>query len=118
MKTSVLDKIKRFLKYLYHEIVQINDSPQRIALGFGLGVFTGVFPSTGPLAALFLAAIFRVNRASALLASLLTNTWISFVILIPAVKVGSLIFRIDWQQALQEWGSRGILPIISGYILV
>jgi len=118
MKTSVLEKVKRFLKYLYHQIVQINDTPQKIALGYGLGVFLGVFPGTGPLAAVFIAAILKVNRASAFLGSLLTNSWITWIIVVPAVKLGSLIFGRDWQLLLESRGLAIILPLITGYILV
>jgi hypothetical protein len=126
--------IKNFFKLLYYRLVKINDTPQRIALGIGLGVFCGILPGTGPLAALFLAFALRVNRASALLGSLLTNTWLSFVILIPAVKVGSAVFQINWQQLQSDWihflNSAGwkelfklsilklILPVILGYIVV
>ena len=118
MKTSVLEKIKRFLNYLYHQIVQIDDTPQKIALGYGLGVFLGVFPGTGPLAAVFIAAILKVNRASAFLGSLLTNSWITWIIVVPAVKLGSLIFGRDWQLLLESRGLAIILPLITGYILV
>jgi len=69
-----MNKFRGFFQLLYLKLIKINDTPQKIAFGFGLGVFSGIFPGTGPLAALFLALILRANRASALLGSLLTNT--------------------------------------------
>jgi uncharacterized protein (DUF2062 family) len=124
----------RFFQTLYDKLVKINDTPQRIALGMGLGVFLGIFPGAGPLAAILLAFAFRVNRASALLGCLLTNTWLSFVILIPALKVGSLVFGINWQQLYQDWLAflyylgwsrlfklsvlKIILPAMVGYLVV
>jgi uncharacterized protein (DUF2062 family) len=107
-------KISHFFRLLYIKLFKINDSPQRIALGLGLGVFLGIIPGTGPLAALFLALLFRVNRASALLGSLLTNTWLSIVTFLLAIKVGSFIMRLNWQSVYADI-SKAILPLIVGY---
>lgn len=92
------NRLARLFKLIYLKLFRINDSPQRIAVGFGLGVFLGILPGTGPLAALFLAVIFRVNRASAFLGSLLTNTWISVVAFLSAVKLGSFMLGLDWKK--------------------
>jgi uncharacterized protein (DUF2062 family) len=129
-----MKKIKRFFNLLFAKLFKINDSPQKIALGLGIGVFTGIFPGTGPLAALFLALLLRVNRASALIGSLLTNTWLSFVTFLLAIKLGSGLFGIGWQQLHQDWSSflkgfnwlalfqlsilKVILPVITGYLLI
>lgn len=108
-------KRREFFRLLYIKLFKINDSPQRIALGLGLGVFAGIVPGAGLLAALFLAFIFRVNRASALLGSLLTNTWLSFATFILAIKVGSAIMHLDWQVVRQGWI---LFPVILGYFIV
>ena len=123
-----------FLKSLYIKLVKIDDTPQKIALGFGLGVFAGVMPFAGPVAALFLAFIFRVNRAAALLGSLLTNTWMSILSFALSIKVGALIFGIDWAALHKSaaillkhfhWAElfkvsalEIILPVAAGYIAV
>jgi len=129
-----MKKIKRFFNLLYIKLFKINDSPQKIALGLGLGVFTGIFPGTGPLAALFLAFFLRANRASALLGSLLTNTWLSFVTFLLAIKLGSRLFGISWHQLYLDWAYflkgfnwpvlfqlsilKIILPVMVGYFLI
>ena len=133
-KKKTLDRIYRFLKFIYIKLFRINDSPQKIALGFGLGVFLGVLPGTGPIASLFLAMLFRVNRAGALLGCLLTNTWISVVAFLLSIKVGSVIMGLDWHSVhasyLQfikdfHWISllrlsalKVMLPVIIGYFAV
>lgn len=130
----VFTRIARFFKLIYLKLFRINDSPQRIALGFGLGVFTGVLPGTGPLAALGLALILRVNRASALLGSVLTNTWLSIPVFMLSIKAGSAVTRASYQTLKGEWsllvkdfhwktlfdiGAYKILgPIIVGYAAV
>jgi len=128
---SVFLKIKDFL---YEKLFKINDTPQRIAFGFGLGVFAGILPGTGPLAALFLAFVFRANRASALASSLLTNTWLSLVTFLLAIKTGSAIFNVSWPSLKSDWalvisnwhwqnffsGSilKIALPVVTGYLVI
>jgi uncharacterized protein (DUF2062 family) len=109
------ERIVKFFKYIYDKLFLINDTPQKIALGFGLGVFLGIIPGTGPLAALFCAMLLRVNRASSLLGSVLTNTWINIVTFLLAIKIGSAIMDIDWHAAQKK---SLILPVVIGYLVI
>jgi hypothetical protein len=126
--------LKKLGTFFYDKLFKINDTPQRIAAGFGLGVFSGIIPGTGPLAALFLAIIFRVNRASAILASLITNFWLSLVTFIFSIKVGSAILRLDWQKVYHDFNAsftefdwqaifkssllKIIFPVVLGYFVI
>jgi uncharacterized protein (DUF2062 family) len=126
--------VSGFLKKLYIELFKINDTPQRIAAGLGVGVFLGILPGTGPLAALFLAWLLRLNRASALLGSLFTNTWLSIVTLLLSVKVGAAIMGLNWKEVREAWmlflkdfhwldllrlsALNIILPVVVGYLTV
>ncbi len=130
-KRSIFSKLKSFL---YAKFIKINDTPQRVAFGFGIGIFAGILPGTGPLAALFLAFIFRANRASALAASLLSNTWLSIATFLLAIKTGSAIFKISWQTLKNDWSlalahwhwqdlfsvsiMKILLPVICGYLVI
>lgn len=134
IKGSLNNKIVRLFKFLYIKLFRIHDSPQRIALGFGLGVFSGIFPGTGPVAALTLAFILKVNRASALLGALITNTWLSFITLLLAIKLGSGILNVNWQEVYNNWIHllsnfrwaglfkisvlKIIFPVIAGYVVI
>jgi len=133
-KEKIKNRIYSVLRPLYDKIFKINDSPQKIALGVGLGIFSGILPGTGPAVALFLAFIFRVNRASALIGCLFTNTWLSFVIFFLAIKAGSVMLGIKWQQVYQNWNNflkefhwaslfklsilKIIFPIVLGYLVI
>lgn len=133
-KANFFGKLPRVKDFFYQKLFKINDTPQKVALGFGLGVFAGILPGTGPLAALFLAFIFKANRASALIGSFLTNTWLSFVTFLLAIRIGSAIFRVSWQALKNEWVKtvthltwqglfsasilKTILPVISGYFII
>ena len=127
-------KIKEGLKLLYAKIFKINDSPQKIALGLSLGIFSGFVPGIGPLTALFMAFAFRANRASALLGTLLTNTWTSLLTFALSIKLGSAIMGISWREVYEPWMllvkdfhlqrlfslslKKVILPVALGYLLV
>jgi hypothetical protein len=122
------------MKPILSSILKINDSKQKIALGFGLGVLSGIFPGTGPLVAVFLSFILRANYVSALLGSLLTNTWLSIVTFLLAIKVGAVIMGVNWQDVQKEWGLflsnfqwvslikisvlKLILPVFLGYLVI
>lgn len=126
--------IKIFFCNLYQKIVSINDTPQKIALGVGLGVFLGIMPGMGPVAALFAAHFFKANKASALLGSLLTNTWLSLVTFFLSIKLGAAVFNVNWQIVYNHWSVflinfnfgklftmsnlNFVLPIVVGYIIV
>jgi hypothetical protein len=127
-----LKSLKRLPRYLHRKMVSINDTPQRISLGLALGVFSGLIPGTGPIAAVTLAFIFRVNRFSALLGSLATNTWLSILTLIPAVRLGSWLLNLSWHDVYQDWSVfmkefrvsslfelsffKIVLPVLLGYV--
>lgn len=132
MLKNVIDKISGFFKTIYLKMVRINDTPQKVALGLGLGVFAGIMPFAGPILAVFLAALFRVNKVSAFLGALLTNTWITFIIFLLSIKVGSLMFGVDgnalharWMALLKDFHFANFfkasfvevaLPVIAGYL--
>jgi len=133
-KRPLSDKIKRLAKLVYLKLFRINDGPLKIALGFGLGVFVGVMPGIGPVIALLLAFLFRVNRASALLGSILFNTWIGLIALLLAIKIGSavmgfnyhdvyagwngLIKSFKWEKLLEVSVYDVIIPIGVGYLII
>lgn len=125
---------RKTIDFLFLELFKINDSAQKIALGAGLGVFSGLMPGTGPVFALFLAFIFKANRAAALLTSLFTNTWLSLVTFVLAIKTGSVILNMDWRQVQQKahmlikdfsWAGffklsflDVFLPVVTGYLAI
>ncbi len=129
-----MGKIKAAFRRIFRSLFIINDSPQRIALGLGVGVFAGILPGIGPLAAMFLAVLTRSNKAAAFAGSLLTNTWLSLVVLVSSIKIGSALFGIPWQEIKQEWVTLLkdfhfkevlsisfldiLLPVAAGYIII
>jgi uncharacterized protein (DUF2062 family) len=98
-------KAKRgFWRMLYIKLVRLNDTPPRIAVGFGLGVFVGNMPGIGPISALVAATVLRVNKVAAVLGALLVNTWFGLITFIPGVKLGCAIMGKDWHHIHDSWG--------------
>jgi len=134
MKNRPLTRVVRFFRALYLKLFRINDSPQRIAFGIGLGVFFGVLPGLGPLAALFFAFIVKANRAAALLGSVLTNTWLSIPVFFLSVKTGAVITgtryadipgawtvlmkNFTWHSLFELSAYDILIPVMLGYLLV
>jgi hypothetical protein len=58
-------------------LLQVQDSPNRIALAFGLGVWIAFFPVIGIHTglALLIAFLFRLSRLAILLGSYVNNPW-------------------------------------------
>ena len=94
----MLTRLRQWVQSIVHKLISIEDTPQRKALGLGLGVFLGNFPGVGPLAAWMGAYLLKVNQAAALVGSFLTNTWLTFFTLILSAKLGSFLRGEDWQQ--------------------
>jgi uncharacterized protein (DUF2062 family) len=131
--TSLL-KFANSLRTAFSKILRINDTSQRIALGLAIGVFLGILPALGFFTTLILASFLRVNRTSALIGMLLTNTWLTVVTFFLSIKLGAFIFRIDSQNLYESWNSfvknfhwidlfkasflKLILPALTGYFLI
>ena len=130
-KIAVLpQQIKRF----FVKIIKINDTPQRVALGFGLGVSLGILPGSGPIASIVLSSLFRWNRASALLGSLATNTWLSVVTFLISLKAGAFLLGLDWKRVYAQWLDfakdlrwqdsgeilflKSVFPVLLGYAVI
>jgi uncharacterized protein (DUF2062 family) len=87
----------------FNRFLQIRDTPQKAALGLGLGVFLGVIPGAGIIAALIIASFLRFNRAASVLGVLITNTWLSVVTFLLSIKLGSAIMNLRWQEVYERW---------------
>ena len=87
-------------KDLLKKILQIEDTPERTALAFSIGIFLGFSPFLGlhTLTGLAIAFLFRLNRV-AILVGVWTNTpWWLVPYYTLATWLGTWVvrFRIDW----------------------
>jgi len=97
------ERCRRIFRYISLRLVRVGGDSVHVALGFALGVFLGVFPTFGlgiPLA-LFLASMFRWNRVSAVLGSLVMNPLTTPFFWTLSGTLGAAIFRADAKNVLQ-----------------
>lgn len=102
---SIIEKLNRFIRYILLRLVRVNDTPPKVAAGFSLGIFLGVFPTFGiaiPIAYL-LASLFRFNRASAVVGSLIMNPVTTPFFWSVSATVGGVIFSEDARVILKMW---------------
>lgn len=99
---SFLERGRRTFRYIYLRLIRVGGDPVHVALGFSLGVFLGVFPTFGlgiPLA-LLLASIFRWNRISATLGSLVMNPLTTPFFWSLSGTIGAAMFHADARKVL------------------
>jgi len=111
-----------------------NDEPERVAAGLALGVALGVLPTfgLGIVMAVFLAGLFRVNRVSAIVGTLICLPWVmpffwALSYLTGTLVVGNHISEAvhiikDFKSHSDMWRSvlerNLLLPYIIGNVLV
>jgi uncharacterized protein (DUF2062 family) len=126
----LLLKIKNFFRKFF----LINDTPQKIATGFALGVFLGIIPGEGVTATIILSSLFGLNRLAATSGALATNMWSTVVILPFAAKIGTLISGENYQSLVEQFHTSHhlgykfflskyvffeiALPLATGFILI
>jgi uncharacterized protein (DUF2062 family) len=117
---TMVVRVKRIFRYIYLRLVRVADDPVHVALGFALGVFIGVFPTFGlgiPVA-LFLAALFRWNKAAALLGTLLVNPLTTPFFWSLSGAVGALMLRTDTKSVLRSFrGGEGLKSLSEGALI-
>ncbi|MDQ1283763.1 MAG: hypothetical protein QG620_111 [Patescibacteria group bacterium] len=92
-------RVKRF----FEKFFLINDTPEKIAGGFALGIFFGIFPGVGLVITLCIAAFFGLNRLAALSGAMATNTWLSVVLLPAAAFIGAKISDKDYADLAMQY---------------
>src|SRR5512139_975349 len=101
---SVPERFRRIFRYIYLRLVRVGGDPVHIGLGFAVGVFLGIFPTFGigtPLA-LLIASLFRWNRISAVLGTLVMNPFTTPLFWTLSGSLGAAIFRADAKKVLQS----------------
>jgi len=93
------------LKDLIKKLLHTDDTPERTALAYSIGIFLGFSPFLGfhTLAGLAMAFLFRLNRLAILLGVWSNNPWWIVPYYVVATQLGMWMirFQIDW-VILQE----------------
>jgi uncharacterized protein len=121
---------KVLLKYT-NRLLSLDDTPERIAFSFALGVFLAFSPLLGfhTFLGILLAFIFGLNRVAVLVGLFINNPWTLVPIYSLANYVGGLLIGIPavtlpafewsalwhsgyWVKLASAW--RGLVPLVVG----
>jgi uncharacterized protein (DUF2062 family) len=95
----------KVLRYLEYKILHIQDSPHKISLGVGLGLFIAWTPFLGLhiLMALVLSVLLRANKFAALVSIWVSNVFTFAVIYYPAYLVGRFVLQLfPWHENMSK----------------
>jgi len=115
------NKIVEWLKKTKKKIARINDTPEKIALGFALGTFIGIFPTfyLGGIITLLFSAIFRLNYIAAILGTIVVMNPITTPIFWGlSAFIGSLIFSEDTRIILAQIKNGQVFKSLGDITLV
>ncbi len=120
------------LRRTLNALLGVDDTDQRTALAFALGVFVGFSPLLGlhTILGVALAFLFRLNRLAVLI-GVFTNTpwflvpyygfaiWVGYVLLgspdtisLPVIRLSNLIEPQFWSDIIAQW--KLLMPAIVG----
>lgn len=96
------------------QVVGVKDSPRKIAISFGLGVFIGMSPILGlhTILGILAAWIFRLNKFVTLVGVYVTNPWTIVPIYTFATWVGGRILGMEHILPEIDWHNVGIMDLI------
>lgn len=94
-KKGIFNATKRWIKLQYLKIIRIDDTPEKIALGMALGIASGILPTfgLGIIFAIFLALVFKANKVSAVIGTMIMNPWTSVFFWTLSYILGELIIH-------------------------
>lgn len=104
---------KRFYTTIEKEIVEIKEKPYKVALGCALGIGINFIPTLGIgfILAFLLATVFRINRASATVTSLVTGPLVPLMYALNFIVGGLLLTPALGEESVVEF-------IIRQYALI
>jgi len=100
---------KRRCRYYYHRFWRMQGTPDEIALGLAIGVFSGMFPFFGLqiIIAVAIATILRANKIMAALGTWISNPFTYLPIYLLNFHVGQWLLghsdNSGWAGELSSW---------------
>lgn len=101
-----MSRIASALKLLVH----VEDTPHRIALAFGIGIWIAFFPIWGlhTAMALAIAFLFRLSRAAMILGAYVNNPWTVAPLYTAGTVLGCWLLRVPVEGSFDlDWSLKG-----------
>jgi len=98
--------VRRKFRHYLRRLLALDDTPERIALAFALGVFLAFSPLLGlhTVLGLAIAFLFRLNRVALLIGLFVNNPWTLVPIYVAGGYIGGLILGYPAQTAVPDFG--------------
>ncbi len=98
--------IRKVVPGYIRRLLTLDDTPERIALAFSIGVFFAFSPLIGlhTFLGLLVAFLFGLNRAAVLVGVFINNPWTLVPIYSVATYVGGLLIGFPATSAMPEFG--------------
>jgi len=115
--TIFMQRIRR----MYAKIAHMNDTPEKIAAGFAIGAFIGVFPTfwLGGLITVAVCALLRLNYVAGVAGStIIMNPVTTPFFWLLSAAVGGLLFFGDAKVAMAAIKNHDGLNNIGGMALI
>jgi hypothetical protein len=98
------------LRRLALSLLQLEDTPHRVALAFGIGLFIAFSPFLGfqTLLALAVASLTRLSRAALLIGAYFTNPWTLAPLYGAGLVLGCWMLGLPVQGARLTWTAVGL----------
>jgi uncharacterized protein len=99
-----------WLRRTVGQLLQLDDTPHRIALAFGIGVWLAFFPILGihTILGLLIAFLFRLNRPAILVGIYVSNPWTLAPLYMAGTVVGCEILGVSRAELTSvDWHLHG-----------
>jgi uncharacterized protein (DUF2062 family) len=96
------------------QVIGVKDSPRKIALSFGIGIFLGMSPLLGlhTLLGIVAAWVFRLNKFVTLVGVYVTNPWTIVPIFTFATWLGGRLLGLEHILPDINWRDMGISELM------
>jgi len=96
------------------QVIGVKDTPRKIALSFGIGIFLGMSPLLGlhTLLGILAAWVFRLNKFVTIVGVYVTNPWTIVPIFTFATWLGGRLLGLEHILPDINWHSIGISELI------
>jgi uncharacterized protein len=105
---------------LLRALVQVEDTPGRLALAFGIGVFIAFFPILGIHTgmALLIAVVFRLNKVAILAGAWTNNPWTLGPMFLTGTLVGCALLGMP-AEGLHgvDWSLESLRPLVLPFLV-
>ncbi|MGI5882630.1 MAG: DUF2062 domain-containing protein [Dethiobacteria bacterium] len=99
------DLKERFYSTLEKQVVEIKEKPYKVALGCALGIAINFIPTLGIgfILAFLLAMLFKINRASAAVTSLVTGPLVPLMYALNFVVGGIILTPVLGEESIADF---------------